>query len=89
MSESKGQVEQLLQELGKKIDQLMEEAREAKDELRDEFEEKIEELKERKEKLESEFEDFKSQEKWQEAKVHFVSAVDELRKAVKAVFQKD
>jgi len=83
MSESKGQVENLLQELGKKIDEMVEEVKEVKDDLRDEFEEKIDDLKERKQKLQSDFEEFKSQDKWQETKDHFSKALDELKLAIK------
>ena len=89
MADSKGQVENLLTELGKKIDHLIVEAKEATGDLQEDIEKKIHDLKERKDKLEEEFEDFKSQEKWQEAKLHFVSAAGELKKAVEKVFSKN
>ena len=89
MSEdSKGKVENLLTELGKKIDHLIEEAKEASGEVREEVDQKIEELKERKDKLEEEFQEFKNHERWQEAKVHFASAAHELKQAVEKVFKK-
>ena len=86
--DSKGKVENLLSELGKKIDHLMEEAKEASADVKDEVQEKIEDLKERREKLEEEFQEFKSQEKWQEAKTHFSSAASELKLAMEKVFKK-
>ncbi len=89
MSESKGQVENLLQELGRKIDDLVDEMKDVKDDLKEEFENKVDELREKKEQLEAEFDEFKNQEKWQEAKGHFVSAVGELRKAVQTALRKN
>lgn len=86
--ESKGKVENLLTELGRKIDHLIEEAKEASGDVREEVDQKIEELKQRKDKLEDEFQEFKNQERWQEAKVHFASAANELKQAVEKVFKK-
>ncbi len=86
--ETKGTVENLLTELGKKIDHLIDEAKEASEEVRDEMDLKIEELKQRKDKLEDEFEEFKKQERWQEAKTHFTSAAQELKMAIEKVFKK-
>lgn len=89
MSEdSKGKVENLLKELGRKIDHLIEEAKEASGEVREEVDQRIDELKERKDKLEEEFKEFQSQERWQEAKSHFSSAVHELKLAAEKVFKK-
>ncbi len=92
MDEStKGQVEELLQELGKKIDHLIEEARGAKDHVRDEVEEKIEELKNRKEIIEKEIEAYKKQSepKWHEFKLHLNHALEELKKAAEVIFKSD
>ena len=86
--ESKGKVESLLTELGKKIDTLIEDAKEASGDVKEEVNQKIDELKERKEKLEEEFEDFKKDERWQEAKTHFASAAVELKLAMEKVFKK-
>ena len=86
--ESGGRVEDILAELGKKIDQLIEDAKEVKDDVRDEVEKKISELKTKKEKLEDDFKDYKQQEKWQDAKEHFHSALMELKRAAEAVFAK-
>ena len=86
--DSRGQVENLLSELGKKIDILFSEAKDAKDDFRDEFEKQVHDLKDKKEKLQKEFEEFKSQDKWDQAKQHFVGGVNELKKAIETVFKK-
>ena len=86
-SETKGQVENLLAELGKKIDHLIVEAKEAGGEIREDLEEKIQDLKSKKEKIEQDFEEYKSSEKWQDAKNHVNSAVKELKAAVEALFK--
>ncbi len=85
---TKGRVEDLLRELGKKIDELIIEAKDAKDEIRDEVEKKIQDLKRKKEELEKEMEDYKNQEKWQEAREHFFTALQELKKAAETIFSK-
>lgn len=86
-SETKGQVENILAELGKKIDHLIVEAKGASGEIRDDMEEKIEELKQKKGKIEKDFEEYKSSEKWQEVKGHLSSALKELKLAVESVFK--
>lgn len=85
-----GQVENMLKELGEKIDKLILEARNAKDDVRDEFEEKINELKNKKFKLEDEFESFKQKNegKWEEIKTHLSSAAEEIKMAAEAAFRK-
>lgn len=90
-TDHQGQVENILKELGKKIDQLMEEAKGAKDELRDEVEEKIKDLKGQKEKLEGEYQEFrkKNEGKWEEIKTHLSTAADEIKKAAEAAFKKN
>lgn len=85
---SEGNVEEILKELGKKIDQLIEDAKEVKDDVRDEVEKRIADLKERKSGLEDDFEEYKQQEKWQDAKEHFFVALQELKKAAESVFKK-
>lgn len=86
MAESKGQVENILQELGKKIDELISETRGATDDVKEDIEKKIEELKQKKDTLEEDWEEYKKNEKWQEAKGHFVSAFSELRAALDTIF---
>lgn len=87
--ETKGKVEGMLSELGKKLDHLFEEAKEASGDVKEDINEAIQDLKERKEKLEEEFEEFKQQERWQEAKTHFASAAQELKMAMGKVFKKE
>lgn len=87
--DTKGQVEEILSELGKKIDVLIGETKNAGGEVRDDIEEKIKELKKRKSKLESDFRSYKDKndDKWQEIKQHLVSAVHELKLAVETAFK--
>ncbi|MFY0606165.1 MAG: hypothetical protein JXR10_05590 [Cyclobacteriaceae bacterium] len=89
MDNTKGQVENILAELGKKIDVLIEEAKHAGADVRDDLEEKIQKLKKKKEKIEVDFEDYKdkNEDKWQDAKSHLSQALNELVKAVEAVFK--
>ena len=88
--DSKGQVENILSELGKKIDQLIVETKGAKDEVRVEVEKKIKVLKKKKEKLEADFNEYKdnNEDKWKEAKNHLISALDELKMAVGTLLKK-
>ena len=79
----------MLAELGKRIDELVDEVADTKDEFKEELGKRVDELKEQKQKLEDEFEEFKSHEKWQEAKSHFSSAVLELKKGVESLFRKN
>ena len=86
MSESKGQVEKMLKELGRKIDELIAETKEAKDEVTKDIEKKIAELKKRKEKLEKEWDEYKEQDKWHETKGHFMNALHELKAGLETLF---
>jgi len=88
--DKKGQVENILKELGRKIDVLISDAKEAKDEIRDDIEVKISDLKTRKDTLEDEFEDFKQNNdgKWGEIKSHLKVAAEEIKKAAEAAFKK-
>ena len=87
---TKGQVESILTELGKKIDLLIEDAKGAKDTIRDDLEVKIEELKEKKAKIEEEFRTYqeKNEGKWDDVKEHLENALDEIKKAASAAFKK-
>ncbi|MBU2885834.1 hypothetical protein KO507_08680 [Gilvimarinus agarilyticus] len=89
-AEHQGQVEKILKELGKRIDDLIVEARGAKDEIRDEVEDKIRDLKSKKENLETEYSEFKEKNegKWVEIKNHLSSAADEIKLAAEAAFKK-
>ena len=89
MSDKKS-VESILSELGKKIDHLIKETREAGMKVSEETERKIQELKAQKEKLEEEIKGLSvgSGEKWSSAKDHLNEAADSLRKAFEALFKK-
>lgn len=84
-----GKVENLLRELGKKIDQLIEEGKKASSGLSGEVEEKIKELKIQKEKLEADFEEFKkkNEPRWKEAREHLEVAIQEIKQAAEAAFR--
>lgn len=86
--DTKGQVEEILAELGKKIDVLIKETKDASGEVRDDIEDKIKDLKSRKSKLENDFKSYKdkNEDKWQEIKHHLVTAIQELRLAVETAF---
>ncbi len=88
--EHQGQVEKILKELGKRIDDLILEAKDAKDEIRDEVEEKIQELKKKKVKLDDEFQSFKDKNegKRDEITAHLSAAADAIRRAAEAAFKK-
>ncbi len=87
---TKGQVEDILSELGKKIDQLIEDAKGAKDTIRDDIEIKIEELKEKKSNIEEEFNAYqeKHEGKWDDVKGHLEKALNELKMAAASAFKK-
>ncbi len=87
INDTKGQVEGILAELGKKIDHLIVEAKGASKEVRDDVEDKIQELKKKKEKIEDDFFEYKEKngDKWQDAKSHLTAAIGELKKAMDSV----
>ena len=82
---SKGKMEEILRELGHKIDILIKEATSSSKGVRSELEKTIQSLKMRKEKLEKEFNNYAGQKKWQTTKNHFGNAIGELKKAVEAL----
>ena len=86
---SKGKMEDILRELGHKIDILINEATSSSREVRSELDKVIQSLKKRKEKLEEEFNTYKDQKKWQTTKNHFGNAIGELKKAVEVLFNKN
>lgn len=88
MSDKKN-VEDILSELGRKIDHLVDEAKEAGEKISEETQKRIEELKERKETLEEDFKEYSSgtNEKWINARNHLNEAADSLRKAVESMFK--
>ena len=87
--QSRGKVEEILRELGQKIDILINETTLSSIEVRNELEKSIQLLKTRKEKLEEEFNTYAGQEKWQTTKNHFGNAIGELKKAVEVLLNKN
>ncbi len=87
---TKGQVENILAELGKKIDQLIKDAKGAKDTIRNDLEVKIEELKQKKAKIEEDFKSYqeKHEGKWDDVKEHLEKALNELKMAASSAFKK-
>lgn len=89
MSEKKN-VENILSELGKKIDQLIDEAKEVGGKVAEEMESKVNDLKAQKEKIENDIKNnTANNEKWEEAKSHLNTAADSLKKAFESFFKKD
>ena len=88
--EHKGQIEDILSELGRKIDELISQAKTAKEEVRDDIEKKIASLKSRKKDLEDEYYDFKAQNesKWEEVKDHLSTAAAEIKRAAETILRK-
>ncbi|MEL6556822.1 MAG: hypothetical protein AAFQ94_01480 [Bacteroidota bacterium] len=89
MSETKGQLENLLKDLGHKIDSLIDEAKDATGHLKEDLEEKIEVLKQKRDELEDSFSDYKEKgkDKWDDAKPHLAKAASELKSAIDKLFK--
>ncbi|MEQ8904676.1 hypothetical protein [Ekhidna sp.] len=88
MSE-KRKVEDILAELGKKIDHLVEETKQAGSKVSEDMEEQIAKLKAQKEKLENQINDrtTKSGKKWVEAREHMNDAAAAINKALGVFFK--
>ncbi|CAN5411539.1 hypothetical protein BH23BAC1_BH23BAC1_33960 [soil metagenome] len=86
-----GKAEKLLRDLGKKIDELINKSFEERGELKEDLNRRIEELKRNKEKLESEIRGFVSNNegKWKDVESRLQNAVEELKKALEIIFQKN
>lgn len=89
MSEKKN-VEEILAELGTKIDKLIAETKKAGSKVSAEMEQQIKKLKDRKEKVEKDFKETNSGtgEKWEHAKLHLNEAAVEIRRAFETMFKK-
>ena len=86
---NKGRLESILSELGRKLDETFEKAREASGEARQEFASKMADVNKEKERLEKELKEFANdEEKWKEVKIRLQNAADELRKAFEITFSK-
>lgn len=89
VKDTKGQVENILAELGKKIDHLIVETKGAGKDVKKDLDIKIEDLKKKKEKIEEDFHAYKDKNggKWTETRNHLNAAVNELRKALESAFK--
>jgi vacuolar-type H+-ATPase subunit I/STV1 len=87
----RGKAEEMLAELGRKVDQLIHESRGASEEIREEIEERIAELKRNKEQLENEVHNFSKNRdpKWKAVEEKLGRAVDEVREAIRIAFGKN
>lgn len=88
MSE-KRKVEDILAELGKKIDHLVAETKKAGSKVTDDMEKQIQKLKAQKEKLEKDMKNQASNsgEKWGEARDHMNDAAAAINKAISVFFK--
>ncbi len=86
--DNKGRIEGFLAELGRKLDQLMDRARQGAEEAK--MSEKLDELKNTKDRLEHELHEFvKDDEKWREVQTHLQGAAQELKKAFETTFTRN
>lgn len=88
MSE-KRKVEDILAELGKKIDRLVEETKEAGSKVSEDMEVQIEKLKTQKEKIEEQIRNRSSNgnEKWSQVREHLNDAAEALHRAFGSLFK--
>lgn len=87
--DKKGEMEQILAELGRKMDEIIQKARHASGDLQQEFSGKLDELNRSKEKLEEELKDFTQDEaKWKEVQARLQNAAHELRQAIELSFKR-
>ncbi len=82
------EAEKILKDLGKKIDDLVESAKNG--EIREDIDEAIEKLKKERDRFEEKMQDLKdkNEPRMQEAKVHLRSAMEEMNQAFQKMFRK-
>ena len=86
----RGRMESILAELGRKVDQAFEKARESQGEKKGEFSARMEDLNKAKERVEREFREFATDDaKWKEVRICLHNAADELKKAFELTFKQD
>lgn len=88
--EHKGQIEEVLSDLGRKIDELIMKANSATGDVKEDIDKKIIDLKARKKDIEDEYQKFKTdnEDKWEEVKSHLMGAAAEFKMAAEAAFRK-
>jgi phosphoglycerate-specific signal transduction histidine kinase len=84
------ELDKLFKELGEKIQELVEQAKDATGDVREEMKGTIEQLKKQRDKVEEKMVDFrtKNEPKIDEAKHHLKTAIDEISKAFEKMFKK-
>ena len=82
--------EKFLKDLGKRIDELVEKAKDATGDWREELDETIEKLKAQRDRFEEKMQDAKTRNepKFQDAKVHLRAAMEEMNMAFQKMFRK-
>ncbi len=90
MENQEGRAQRMLNDLGKKIDELTRKMKEKAKEKGFDANEEIEKLKKDRDKLEDEFREFKEKNspKWQQMLDHLENAGKEIVKAAEAIFKK-
>ena len=84
------EAERILKDLGRKIDELVDKAKDASGEVREDLDEAIDALKKESRKFEEKVREAKerNEPKFQEAKVHLRTAMEEMNKAFQKMFRK-
>ena len=82
---NKGKIESFMTELGRKLDQLLDKARQGAEEHK--LSDRMDDLRQTKDKLERELHEFvQDDDKWREVQTHLQEAAVELRKAFETTF---
>ena len=90
MENTQGTAEKMFKDIGKKIDELIQDLNEAKDQAKVEYADRIDEIKRNAETLKEEFFNFKEthKDRWEEAETNLEKAGRELKKAFDVLFSK-
>ncbi len=85
MAKSKGQLEEMLAEMGQKMDQLIADMKDNKDQITKEMEAQIKELRKSMDDLKDDSKGFgdKAKERWEHARPHLDEAMKEIGQAFK------
>ena len=87
---TQGSAEKFMQDMGKRLDELVEDLKQFKDRAKVEYADEIDELKRNKDTLKEEFQDFrhKHKDRLDEIQSSLEKAAQEIGKAVEAAFKK-
>lgn len=88
--EKEGHAQKLLNDLGKKIDDVIKKLKNTSEDVQKEFSGTVEDMKKIRDDLDREFSKFREEnkDKFKEAEVHIKNASNELRKAIESIFIK-